>query len=394
MWYMMEEKKHIWGKVMMGGLYALYGASCLFLYYKMCQPPEGMYHSDLPAHIASGVEERGYSFLEILYKYLCHAGIGSKAIPLLLMCLTLAAIYLSYRLITQMYPKGNAVAMHLLAFAANLEMPLYLSFIHPKRNMGLQTGSMWHNDTYLGMRVFGLLVLLLYFKHQETYKESFKGKQWIGFAAALFMANFMKPNFLLSFAPVMGILLLRDLIQSRGKEIKAIFWFGLAVIPSLFILIFQSVRLFGEGTGGGSIGFSVAYILCLRNEHPICSLLQSAAFPLAVLLLHAKDLVRDRIYGTSWLIWLFGLLEFLFLNQTGACINDGNLTWGYSFCLTLIFTVSAAKLYQKWQERRTEDRKYTAYDAGLFVCAALLLWHVVDGMIFYGGLLQGLPYAR
>lgn len=373
-------------------LYVLYGAACCFLYYHMCLPQDGKYHSDLPAHIESGVQNRGYSFLEILYKFVCVAGVGSKVIPVLLALLTLAAVYLSFRLMRQMVPDGNPFIMHLLAFAANLEMPLYLPFIHPNRNMGLQTGSMWHNDTYLGMRFFGLLVLLIYFKHQESYKDTFKGKQWVLFAAAFFMANFMKPNFLLCFAPVMGIFLLRDLIKSKGKEFRAIFWFGLAVIPSLSILIFQSIRLFGEGTNGGSIAFSAAYILCLRNAHPVFSLLQSAAFPLVVLAQNWRELKHDRIYGTSWFIWLFGLLEFLFLNQTGECINDGNLTWGYSFCLTLIFAVSAAKLYQNWKDGK-ENRNIRNM-TGMAVCAVMLFWHFTEGICFFAGLLQGLPYAR
>ena len=402
-----EKQSAIW----ISSLYFLYGAACCFLYYHMCLPAKGRYHSDLPAHIQSGMNGEAYSLLEILYKYICKAGIGSKVIPLLLTGLTLAAVYLSYKLMQQIVPDGNPLVLQLLAFAANLEMPLYLPFLHKYRNMGLQTGSMWHNDTYLGMRVFGLIVLILYFRHQESYKETWKGRQWIAFAAAFFLANFMKPNFLLCFAPVMGILLLRDLIKSRGRDFGAIFWFGLAVIPSLSILIFQSIRLFGEGTNGGSIALSFAYILRLRNEHPICSVLQSAAFPFAVLAFQWRELKKDRIYATSWMIWLCGFLEFLFLNQTGECQNDGNLTWGYSFCLTLIFAVSAAVLYRSFLRERREqtscrpkamqegcaDAKRSdarQMQAGTLICTGLLIWHLLCGLRFFAELLCGLPYAR
>lgn len=391
---MMErEKREKQGRLLAGCLYLLYGAACCFLYYHMCLPEKGKYHSDLPAHIQSGMNGEAYSLLEILYKYICRAGLGSKVIPVLLTVLTLAAVYLSFRIMQQIVPDGNALALQLLSFAANLEMPLYLPMIHKYRNMGLQSGSMWHNDTYLGMRVFGLLVLLLYFRHQESYKETFKARQWLAFAAAFFLANFMKPNFLLCFAPVMGILLLRDLLKSKGKDFRAVFWFGLAVIPSLGILIFQSIRLFGEGTNGGSIAFSVAYILRLRNAHPICSILQSAAFPLAVLLFNWRELKKDRIYATSWIIWLCGFLEFLFLNQTGECQNDGNLTWGYSFCLTLIFAVSAAKLYQV-AAKPSKDGKAFCFGWKNTICLVFLLWHLFCGLQFFAQLLTGLPYAR
>lgn len=390
---MEREKREKQGRLLAGCLYLLYGAACCFLYYHMCLPEKGKYHSDLPAHIQSGMNGEAYSLLEILYKYICRAGFGSKVIPVLLTVLTLAAVYLSFRIMQQIVPDGNALALQLLSFAANLEMPLYLPLIHKYRNMGLQSGSMWHNDTYLGMRVFGLLVLLLYFRYQESYKETFKGRQWLAFAAAFFLANFMKPNFLLCFAPVMGILLLRDLIKSKGKDFRAVFWFGLAVIPSLGILIFQSIRLFGEGTNGGSIAFSVAYILRLRNAHPICSILQSAAFPLAVLLFNWRELKKDRIYATSWMIWLCGFLEFLFLNQTGECQNDGNLTWGYSFCLTLIFAVSAAKLYQV-AAKPSKDGKAFCFGWKNTICLVFLLWHLFCGLQFFAQLLTGLPYAR
>ena len=147
---MMErEKREKQGRLLAGCLYLLYGAACCFLYYHMCLPEKGKYHSDLPAHIQSGMNGEAYSLLEILYKYICRAGFGSKVIPVLLTVLTLAAVYLSFRIMQQIVPDGNALALQLLAFAANLEMPLYLPLIHKYRNMGLQSGSMWHNDTYL-----------------------------------------------------------------------------------------------------------------------------------------------------------------------------------------------------------------------------------------------------
>ena len=93
---MEREKREKQGRLLAGCLYLLYGAACCFLYYHMCLPEKGKYHSDLPAHIQSGMNGEAYSLLEILYKYICRAGFGSKVIPVLLTVLTLAAVYLSF----------------------------------------------------------------------------------------------------------------------------------------------------------------------------------------------------------------------------------------------------------------------------------------------------------
>ena len=350
----------------------------------------GVYDSDLPAHISEGINGTAYSLMERSYGFLMETlGLNEKAVALWLALLLGAAVFVTWLLLRQLFPAGNQRALHFLAFACSFVMPLYLPWVNDYRYMGMQSGNLWHNSTYLGMKFAAVLVLLLYFSWLKTYQKGISSGKWLLFTASLIFVNLMKPNFILCFAPAMGLQLLADCILARGKTLKYQILSGIPVLISLGVVIYQTTVLFQGKEDGSRIALMLPYNFLKYNRYPWAALLQSAAFPLFVLAGNRKELKRDRVFGFTWLIWLFGLLEYLFLGEEGPRKTHGNFSWGYSFCIFLVFVVCAAKCCEKLKEGRPSGgRKLYWAAAGL-----LFLGHLACGMTYFIHLYLGGTYV-
>lgn len=360
----------------------------------------GNYPSDLIAHIEEGTAGTWYSLMELSLGFIIkNLRLNAKAIGIYLAAIELGTLWVTYRIMRRLMPKGNPVILHLLAIVSMFVMPIYIKALNPYRYLGLQSSSIWHNSTFIGMKFAAMCVLLLYYDCQERYREKFSVWDFILFAVLLSITNLCKPNFILAFAPAMAIILLTDCIATRGKTLGRQILFGIPVLISLLVLIRQSFMLFDGENAGSSLGFSFAYALRLRTTHPFFAPLQSSAFPLVVLAANLRDLKTDRRFRVTWLIWLFGLLEFLFLNDMGPRQNDGNLTWGYCFCLFPVFVISLIWLYRDVMDvygkyRASGRAGFAAYVRETPACRGRLVYLAVALLLICAHLGFGLDYFR
>ena len=373
--------------------------------------PLGFYESDLPAHFNEGAAGTGYSLVEIGYWFIVHKlHMGFRAAAVFIIFLTLGTTYLTYRLMRKLKPDVNKYALHLLAFVCLYVMPIYLPMLNKYRYLGLQCGTVWHNTTYTGMRFAAMFVLIWYYGFQDRYMERFSWKDIVILTVLLSFVNMMKPNFIVCFAPAMALIILGDCFKTKGKYFGRQCLIALAVILSLVILVYEVVLLFPSGSSsdgsGLPIGFSLAYVLRLRADHPVISLLQSAAFPLIVLAANFRDLKENRFFRLTWLTWLIGLCEFLFIHENGYRKQDGNLSWGYSFCIYYVFLVSLAWFAKNIKDAFTEyqssgqkgfvswlwnsDRKRCVY---LLAASVILTWHLICGIHYFILLCLGASYT-
>ena len=398
-------------------LYAGTAALCYRLYLRQAiQFPGalGTYRSDLLPHIEEGLAGTGYSLMEFLYGFLLgKLHWNEKAIAVILMLITIGTVYLGYRLMCRIARDTPKDLLHLFSFFCIFVFAIYIKALNPHRYLGMQHGSAWHNDTYTAMRFAGMLVLLFYFKFQRTYFTEYHLREMLVFTVLLTVTNMIKPNFIFAFGPVMALYLLCDMIRTKGKTFWMQVFFGVPVLISLGIVYFQVTRLFADPemsvSSGPMFGFSFAYTLRLRAQTPVASLLQSIAFPLFIILFHLRRLKTDRFVATSWLTWLFGLCEYLFIHEEGYRKDHGNLAWGYSFCIYLVFLVSSAcyleDLAAFFRERRgTMDREECAAAEGrralavkstagrviyLSVATVLFALHLVSGITYFIHAFQG-----
>ncbi len=288
--------------------------------------------------------------------------------------------------------KGRLTAWHLLGgLILNLVMPCYVRGIADGRYIGMESASIWHNSTYIVMKMTGLFCILYYGKLAKKYKAGISGGEWLAFTVLLSVCTAVKPSFLLVFAPTMAVFLLAGLL--RGTPLKKVIVFGSVVFLPLLVVLFQNVVLFGAETGNGW-EIRPGYALSLHSGYPFLSAVFSVFFPLAMLLAFWRELRRDAWFSGAWLMALFGFLEVFLFAETGSRAGDGNFMWGYSFAILMIFAAALVKWGKLGHQAVREERSAGGIlKVGAFLVSGLILgWHLYCGIYFYGNLLRGVSY--
>lgn len=370
----------------------IYGICCAYLYYKQCFFVDGQpFESDLPFHISMAVDDHWfYSLTAIFYQIFYLTPFGAVLTAVFLTLVTIATIFATNALLQQLtegkYPRG---LMLFFAFSCNVLMPFFLEWAHFQRYIGYQSASIWHNSTYICMKLLSVWMLLLYVKYEKTYKEGITIKEWLLFAVSLVIANGIKPNFCMVFAPVMALFLLIDLIKKT--PFRKIFIFGSAVLPSLAVILWQNMVLFGDETGNGIV-INPGYTLSLRGNHPKITFILSIAFPLFILLFTIRDLYKDKFYSFAWIMWLVSFLEVFLFTEAGKRAKDANFLWGYSIGIFFITIMAVLKWIEKIKVKEGLFKYNAIRFIFLFGGGAIFLYQTYCGIFFFIGLLQGNSY--
>jgi len=377
---------------------AIYGIACLWLFYQqsitILPEDKGLvaYQSDLPLHISMIVEDGwNYSFTAYAYKalYLLCNG-NTIGIALLLAICATATVYVTKQAICLLYRSQKTVGGQkiqepcswftlLLALTLNLVMPVFLEFVGPYRYISYQSPNIWHNSTYVCMKLFALMTFLYYLKLERKYREGISYKEWVIFALLNIITAGIKPSFLLAFSPIMGIFLLVDLF--RKVSFKRILIFGSALLPSGAVILWQNAVLFGEDTGN-AMTFHLWYTFSLHANIPKVAALLSIGFCGVVILTYCKDIKWDKQFVFIILMAMLGFLEALCLVESGARSVDGNFLWGYSFCLFVLFITTAVKAFMGPCGTKKEK-------AVKIIFLLLYGWHLYCGIEFFIRLVCG-----
>ena len=381
-----------WGLPVIICMIALYGASCLYLYLQQSVQPldynNRYFQSDLPYHISMIIDDGWYySFTAYAYQVLyLLAGKKVWLIAVLLAVVSVGTVVITERLLRVLSKQKERTALTWGgALILNLVMPFFFEWAGAYRYVSYQSGNLWHNSTYICMRLFSLASMLVYLKIEENYKEKIDWKQWGLFMVLLVITTGIKPSFLTVFAPAMALKLVWDLFHNI--PFKQIFIFGCAVLPACGVVLWQNMVLFGEDTGQG-FAWNPWYTFSLHADRPKAAVLCSIAFPLVILLCSIKELWKDKHYYFAWVLTGIGFLEALLLAETGSRSRDGNFVWGYCFAIFYLFILSFRKWLDMWN-----CEKHRKIWRVLFVLAGLVLFYqLYCGIYFFLRLLCGETY--
>lgn len=382
-------KKRMASRIAVHILVLLYGLACLWLFYRQSVAVltlEGAspYESDLPLHISMIVEDGWYySFTAYIYKLLYTVfGGATVGIALFLALCAAATVYVTEEFVRRLGNYGEKTWFTLLlSLSLNFVMPVYVRAAGEYRYVSYQSGNIWHNSTYICMRLTALAALLCYFRLEEKYREGITWREWCTFALLNFICTGIKPSFLVVFSPVMGIFLLADLF--RRVPLKRILAFGSALLPSGLVILWQKAVLFGEETGNG-VEFRPWHTFSMHAGITKLAVLCSALFCVMVVLLTLKKVMREKKYLFIVSMAVLGFLEALCLVESGGRAADGNFLWSYSFCLFALFGVCAVK----WLEFTGKGAQRL-----LRICLGLAYaWHLYCGIYFFVNLAAGASY--
>lgn len=245
----------------------------------------------------------------------------------------------------------------------------------------------WHNSTYLSMRMFAPLVLLEFIRIERKLKAGDKVPVWEWVLMALFLTltNACKPNFYLTFAPAVFILVVYDFVKSKGGTIKSAVSYGVVLLCSAGVLVFQWVLMYGEGASheSGIIITGARFIALMEAGNLIPMLVSGLLFAViatVVCLINKGDV---RIFVFVWLMFIIGICESIFLRETGIRENDLNFNWGMLFASYALNIVCFSRLIAI--RKRTGKAEFVISVIPLFfmICTGIrYFWLLMAGDTF------------
>ena len=383
-------------KIIYIALLAVYAGFLTFLFYNQLHAlTDGsmFFESDTAKHVSFAVYSGYYhslaAFIYLFFVKVFGLNVGIVLITVTLTAVTVMTVPFTAALINEAVKRTDYTlpkwSVLLISFLANIHVAFYLSAANKQHYIGYQCANMWHNSTYIFMRLFAVLTLIAFLKIYDGYEEGISIKKWLSFTVLLTVTTGFKASFLTVFAPLLAILLLRDLIY--GEKFKRVFGMALSVVLPLVVMIIQSIIMSGtEGSNGYKISPFTG--LSMRGDHPKVILILSVAFPLMVFFIHITDFYRDKFYFWTLVMWAIGFAEVFLFIETGERALDSNFMWGYSISLFFLFIVSMVKVARDIFSKDTGMvRKILCYAS-----LPVMLWHVISGIWYFALLLTGVTY--
>ena len=384
-------------KIIYIAVLAVYSAALAYLFYHQLLAllfgEAARFESDTAAHVSFAVYSGYYHSLAAFIYLFFFKVFGLKAGIILttatLTAVTVLAIPFTGSLICEAVSRTEYTvplwAVRLISVFANVHVAFYLAAANKQHYIGYQCANMWHNSTYIFMRLFAILTLIAFLRIYDGYEEGINIRKWLGFTLLLTVTTGFKASFLTVFAPLLAILLLRDLLY--GEKFKRVCGMAASVILPIAVMILQSIVMSGEGGSNGYVIRPFA-ALKMRGDHPKVTLILSVAFPLVVFLIHVIDFYKDKFYFWSLVMWAIGFLEVFLFMETGERAKDSNFMWGYSISLFFLFITSMVKVVRDLLNKETGMVRRILCIAGV----PIMLWHVISGIWYFVLLLTGVTY--
>ena len=418
----LKENKKNWIEIpVFATLVAIASAVTFWLFYRQCVESmlgSGLYHSDMKAYILEmqGLDS-GYSFpYPVLFKL-------AAAIHLVTGSFTGGA-ELAMALATMLLNSGAMIALKVMldkhvgvelqkAMPGKLWLPgiltgtvavslFFVSMVYPPtgiylpgikyKYLGVFTPNPFHNATYMAARPFAILAFFKYGELLPGYEQKNAVREhkrdYILFAIYLLLATMTKPSFTIVLVGAAGILMLWRMFRSRFRNFVPTVWLGVCFIPTFIDLLYQFRGVFvpQEGQEGG-IGFTLGHVWLQYCSNLPLAIGLAVGFPILVLLLNYKELRRDSIYRFSWQIYGMSFLMAFCLYEKGFREMDFNFSWGYMYGIFFAFVGALLVLLRATANADTRKKK-----TAVTVQWLAYLWHLVCGLYYFWGFLQGAMY--
>ena len=371
-------------------LIPVYVGACIYMYFMFMGWTGGsVYESDLPAHISLAVDDGLiYSLISFILIALDRIHL-MVLLPLILGGFAYLSVYFTSKLIVEVTDhRFDIYTAEIMALFLNLFMPCYIKGLSSGRYMGMHTSSIWHNSTYLMMKWMALWTLLIYLKIEKDVKNNLTARSFILFTSVMTLTTAAKPNFFLAAAPVMLVFLIIDLVKKNAPA-KKLLLFASSVIPSFLIMLLQNKALYDVNAGNNHVILAPGRAMGAHASNIIAVSALSIAFPLMILLFHAKDLFKNRILLFAWMSAGVGFAQYFLLSEEGARDMDANFSWGYAFTIILIFGISLILWAEDLKKFKTANVLSRVY---LSLCGIVLLYHTYCGVLFFERIVRGVSY--
>ena len=396
-------------------LLAVYTGVMLYLFVMQCYEVP-VFRSDMPDYVnkvrgIQGDYEFPYPLLFALAKIIAlvaGAPLGMAIATALLnalgVCVTKYYMDREVKagLNVEQWSKGKVLALDLaitfMSFAlfllGNLYSPkntAFFGFDYAYRCMGIYTPNPIWNATYLATRPFTVICFFEAAKVLKNYQKDFTWKGCVPFALSLFLMTITKPSYTLVLVPLMGIMLLADLVKSKGTSFKNAFFLCVTMIPTGLDLLYQFFGVFtGTNVKGEETGIGIAFGMVWNNftkSIPL-SIVMGMALTLGVLALNLvfnyKMMWERFTYRFAWYNYLVGMGMFLVFYEKGFRMEHANFSWGYMHGMFFVFFMTLVLVLRNTMEwRKSWKVIFLPAEWAVFgyhlVCGVNFLWYALQG---------------
>ena len=334
--------------------------------------------SDVPNHVKLAMQHADYGLTSYVIRFLWSLRdehFGQTALSLVLTANQLFGIVTVWLLLRRLLPGQDGRALYLAAVLAHICGPWIIPGWQTEMYLNAYNGNVLHNMTVLFSRSFIPLALMWFFDCWDHRRTRLPLWPWLGLTASLLIATLFKPNFAFAFLPLLAVLLICDLVQTKGRNLKNEILLGLPALAAGLACIAQYLVLFADNFAGTSSGMTVRLLWGGALIWTLCTYLRGLLLPLWTLPTQGR---REAQHGHIALIAAVNavaILEAFLFAETGYRVNDGNFTWG---CLSLypsLFALAIALLFAMGGAARSRrDKLMTA--AG----SVLLAGHLAVGL--------------
>ncbi|MCD8381841.1 MAG: hypothetical protein LUC30_02835 [Clostridiales bacterium] len=276
-----------------------------------------------------------------------------------------------------------------LCLVSAIYMPWYTTKIY----RGQDSPNAWHNPTQIMVRAFALIAFWMTVRIYRRLREgggwptrAFESKREIAaYAFVLMLTVWAKPCFVQAFIPGLAILMIVDLIRSRGKAFLFCFKVACAYIPAAVLLLVNLLTNFGSDSASG---IEIAFLdvwLHSTNSIPI-SFLLLFAFPLFVFIVDWRRLLSSVEGQLSLSNLAVAVVMKAALAETGKRRYHGNLSWSYGLAAVFVWFLAMRSFLDLMFGNRLTGRKYTVVAV---VGWTLLAMHLLTGIIYYIKIVSG-----
>jgi hypothetical protein len=203
--------------------------------------------------------------------------------------------------------------------------------------------NVWHNSTTIFLMPFAFL--LFWISYQQLLKPT---PLRIFTLTLLCIVNILaKPSFYFVFCVVYPLMLLRSF------GLKKDFWLNLIpLVMGSFLLIIQYYLIYKLGFSNmdaekSGIGFGPFMVWSHFSSNIAISFLASIIFPFAFVCIYWKDFLKNLLLQYTVLAFLFAVVIFCVLIESGPRLYDGNFFWQCVVCNYFLFLVVSLQFYEK-----------------------------------------------
>lgn len=178
----------------------------------------------------------------------------------------------------------------------------------------------WHNSTTIALMPVALLAFFKSYDFIVSKPDSFFNKEAAALMLLTVLSVLIKPSFF--FVLVTAFPLFFFLNHRFCRSLVAVILICMAGMAALLL-----IKHYVYSGSGSQVVIKPFEAWKIWSTNIPLSLLASIAFPVTVLLLYSRKIIKDKLMQYAWLSFVSGLVVYILLNESGERAIHGNFSW-------------------------------------------------------------------